>query len=94
MPGTTAKDVINLVLAKQYFDPLTEISASSRTNAILIPHWPGSLGSLSEQIRSAMIEANQIATSTNGSTTARAGLENDVLEMQQERSTRPVLFAG
>jgi hypothetical protein len=50
---------MNLVLMTQYFDTLKEIGASSRTNAILIPHSPGSLASLSEQIRNAMIEANQ-----------------------------------
>jgi regulator of protease activity HflC (stomatin/prohibitin superfamily) len=61
VPGTTAKDVMNLVLMTQYFDTLKEIGASSRTNTILIPHSPGSLGSLSEQIRNAMIEANQTA---------------------------------
>jgi regulator of protease activity HflC (stomatin/prohibitin superfamily) len=60
VPGTTAKDVMNLVLMTQYFDMLKEIGASSRTNAILIPHSPGNLASLTEQIRSAMIEANQV----------------------------------
>lgn len=59
VPGTTAKDVMNLVLMTQYFDTLKEIGASSRSNTILIPHSPGSLSSLSEQIRNAMIEANQ-----------------------------------
>jgi hypothetical protein len=57
--STTAKDVMNLVLMTQYFDTLKEIGASSRSNTILIPHSPGSLASLSEQIRNAMIEANQ-----------------------------------
>jgi hypothetical protein len=47
----------------QYFDTLKEIGASSRTNAILIPHSPGSLASLSEQIRNAMIEASQTVAS-------------------------------
>jgi regulator of protease activity HflC (stomatin/prohibitin superfamily) len=46
VPGTTAKDV-------------KEIGASSRSNAILIPHSPGSLASLTEQMRNAMIEADQ-----------------------------------
>ena len=59
VPGTTAKDVMNLVLMTQYFDTLKEIGASSRSNTILIPHSPGSLASLSEQIRNAMIEADQ-----------------------------------
>jgi regulator of protease activity HflC (stomatin/prohibitin superfamily) len=64
VPGTTAKDVMNLVLMTQYFDMLKEIGASSRTNAILIPHSPGYLTSLTEQMRSAMIEADQL-TKTN-----------------------------
>src|SRR5688572_23728496 len=59
VPGTTAKDVMNLVLMTQYFDMLKEIGASSRTNAILIPHSPGHLATLSEQMRNAMIEADQ-----------------------------------
>lgn len=59
VPGTTAQDVMNLVLMTQYFDTLKEIGGSSRSNTILIPHSPGSLASLSEQIRNAMIEANQ-----------------------------------
>jgi hypothetical protein len=50
---------MNLVLMTQYFDMLKEIGASSRTNAILIPHSPGHLASLSEQMRNAMIEADQ-----------------------------------
>jgi regulator of protease activity HflC (stomatin/prohibitin superfamily) len=59
VPGTTAKDVMNLVLMTQYFDMLKDIGASSRTNAILIPHSPGNLATLSEQLRNAMIEADQ-----------------------------------
>jgi len=61
VPGTTAKDVMNLVLMTQYFDTLKEIGASARTNAIFIPHSPGSLAGLNEQIRNAMMEASQLA---------------------------------
>ena len=64
VPGTTAKDVMNLVLMTQYFDMLKEIGASSRSNAILIPHSPGSLASLTEQMRNAMIEADQTVQGT------------------------------
>ncbi len=60
VPGTTAKDVMNLVLMTQYFDMLKEIGASSRSNAILIPHSPGNLAALTDQIRNAMIEADQL----------------------------------
>ena len=77
VPGTTAKDVMNLVLMTQYFDTLKEIGASSRSNTILIPHSPGSLASLSEQIRNAMIEDNQtVEASSNGRAKALAGVGN------------------
>jgi regulator of protease activity HflC (stomatin/prohibitin superfamily) len=69
VPGTTAKDVMNLVLMTQYFDMLKEIGASSRSNAILIPHSPGNLSTLTEQIRNAMVEADQL--------TAHAGNGHD-----------------
>jgi regulator of protease activity HflC (stomatin/prohibitin superfamily) len=62
VPGTTAKDVMNLVLMTQYFDMLKEIGASSRSNAILIPHSPGNLSALTDQIRNAMIEADQLSS--------------------------------
>jgi len=70
VPGTTAKDVMNLVLMTQYFDMLKEIGASSRSNAILIPHSPGNLATLTDQIRNAMIEADQITgrPAANGQT--------------------------
>jgi regulator of protease activity HflC (stomatin/prohibitin superfamily) len=66
VPGTTAKDVMNLVLMTQYFDMLKEIGASSKSTAVLIPHSPGNLSSLTDQIRNAMMEADQVAQNTNG----------------------------
>ena len=62
--GTTAKDVMNFILMTQYFDMLKDIGASSRTNAILMPHSPGYLATLSEQMRNAMIEADQTVRSS------------------------------
>ncbi|MFO0954712.1 MAG: SPFH domain-containing protein [Isosphaeraceae bacterium] len=41
VPGTSAQDVMNLVLMTQYFDTLKELGQASRTNTILIPHSPG-----------------------------------------------------
>ncbi len=60
VPGTTAKDVMNLVLMTQYFDMLKEIGASSKSTAIMIPHSPGHLASLSEQVRNAMLESGMV----------------------------------
>ena len=60
VPGTSAHDVMNLVLMTQYFDTLKDIGLSSKTNTILIPHSPGGMNQLSEQLREAMITANAV----------------------------------
>lgn len=72
VPGTTARDVMNLVLMTQYFDMLKEIGASTRSTAIMIPHSPGHLSSLTEQIRNAMMEADQVTEHHNGHAEPRA----------------------
>jgi regulator of protease activity HflC (stomatin/prohibitin superfamily) len=66
IPGTTANDIMNVVLMTQYFDVLKDIGASSHTNAVFVPHSPATIGSLTEQIRTAMMEANQIASPPDG----------------------------
>jgi regulator of protease activity HflC (stomatin/prohibitin superfamily) len=58
--GTKAEDVMNLVLMTQYFDTLKEIGLSGKSNTILIPHSPGGMGDISEQMRNAIITANEI----------------------------------
>jgi regulator of protease activity HflC (stomatin/prohibitin superfamily) len=58
--GTNAEDVMNLVLMTQYFDTLKEIGLSSKTNTILIPHSPGGMGDISDQMRDAIITANEV----------------------------------
>ncbi len=60
VPGTSAQDVMNLVLMTQYFDTLKEIGATSRSNTILIPHTPGNISDLSNQMRDAMISAELV----------------------------------
>jgi len=87
VPGTTAKDVMNLVLMTQYFDMLKDIGASSRTNAILIPHSPGNLASLSEQMRTAMIEADQTVR-TQDDRAAPTPLGNGGANGANERAAR------
>ena len=60
--GVSAADVMSLVLMTQYFDTLKEMGASSKSNTILIPHSPGYVNDLSEQLRDAIITGNQVAT--------------------------------
>lgn len=58
--GTSAADVMNLVLLTQYFDTIKDIGANSKSNTILMPHSPGGMTDLSAQLREAMIVANKI----------------------------------
>jgi regulator of protease activity HflC (stomatin/prohibitin superfamily) len=64
--GTSAEDVMNLVLMTQYFDTLKEIGLSGKSNTIMIPHSPGGMGDISEQMRNAVITANEITKSHTG----------------------------
>lgn len=63
--GASAHDVMNLVLMTQYFDTLKDIGLSSKSNTILIPHSPGGMGDISEQMRNAIITANEVSFSQN-----------------------------
>ncbi|KXK27392.1 MAG: Modulator of FtsH protease HflK [candidate division WS6 bacterium OLB20] len=58
--GSSAQDVMNLVLLTQYFDTLKDIGQNASSNTILIPHGPGAVNDLASQLRDAMITANEI----------------------------------
>ncbi len=61
VPGTSAQEVMNLVLMTQYFDTLKDVGLSSNSNTILIPHSPSGMNDISEQLRNAMITANEVS---------------------------------
>lgn len=67
--GPKAQDVMNLVLMTQYFDTLKDIGLSGKSNTILIPHSPGGMGDISEQMRNAIITANEVSFNTSDSDT-------------------------
>jgi len=58
--GSSPQDVMNLVLLTQYFDTIKEIGQTGKTNTILIPHSPGGMSDIAQQIRDAMIVSNEI----------------------------------
>ncbi|MFS7936592.1 hypothetical protein Hanom_Chr05g00417381 [Helianthus anomalus] len=43
VPGTTAKDVMDMVLVTQYFDTMKEIGVASKSYVVFIPHGSGAL---------------------------------------------------
>lgn len=58
--GVKSQDVMNLVMMTQYFDTIKELGMSGKNSTILIPHSPSGMGDLGEQIRNAMITANEV----------------------------------
>ncbi|URE18874.1 hypersensitive-induced response protein [Musa troglodytarum] len=58
VPGTTAKDVMDMVLITQYFDTMKEIGAQSKSSAVFIPHGPGSVRDVADQIRDGLLQAS------------------------------------
>jgi regulator of protease activity HflC (stomatin/prohibitin superfamily) len=53
--GTTAKDVMMLVLVTQYLDTLKDIGAQSKSNTIFVSHSPASVGELFRQMQDAVM---------------------------------------
>ncbi len=58
--GATAQDVMNIVLLTQYFDMLKELGANANTNTVLVPHTPGAVTDLAEQIRTTMLTTDTV----------------------------------
>jgi len=58
VPGTSAKDVMDMVLVTQYFDTMKEIGASSKSSAVFIPHGPGAVKDIASQIRDGLLQGS------------------------------------
>ncbi|CAD6244983.1 unnamed protein product [Miscanthus lutarioriparius] len=58
VPGTSAKDVMDMVLVTQYFDTMKEIGASSKSSSVFIPHGPGAVRDIAGQIRDGQLQAS------------------------------------
>jgi hypothetical protein len=56
VPGTTPREVMDMVLVTQYFDTMKEIGASSMNSMVFIPHGPGAVHDVAEQIRNGLLQ--------------------------------------
>jgi regulator of protease activity HflC (stomatin/prohibitin superfamily) len=63
--GTTAKDVMALVLMTQYFDTLKEIGAQDKSNTLFMQYSPGTLSDTMQQIQSVIV-GNDISAKAGG----------------------------
>lgn len=60
IPGAQAQHVMDMVLLIQYIDTLKEIGGNSKSNVVFVPHSPGNVGGLSEQIRETIFSAKEM----------------------------------
>merc|ERR550514_148758 len=51
-----SKDVMDMMMMTQYFDALREIGATSKGNTVFVPHSPGAVGDVSNQIRMGFLQ--------------------------------------
>jgi regulator of protease activity HflC (stomatin/prohibitin superfamily) len=54
----TPADIINMILTIQYFDTLKEIGANNKSSSILLPHTPGFVRDISNQLKENIISSN------------------------------------
>ncbi|XP_060195950.1 hypersensitive-induced response protein 1-like [Lycium barbarum] len=60
VPGTTVKDVLDMVLITQYFDTMKDVGASSKSSAVFIPHGPGAVSDIAGQIRQGLLQGSAV----------------------------------
>jgi len=56
VPGSTAKDVMDLVLITQYFDTLKEIGLKSGHSTVFVPHSPSAVAHITDQIKKSFMQ--------------------------------------
>jgi regulator of protease activity HflC (stomatin/prohibitin superfamily) len=56
--GVNSHDALELMLVTQYFDMLKDVGMNSKSSTIFMPHTPGAVGEVSNQIRAAFLQAN------------------------------------
>jgi regulator of protease activity HflC (stomatin/prohibitin superfamily) len=57
--GVSTAEVLQLVMITQYFDMLKAIGESDRTNTLFLPHAPGAVKDLSQQIMESFLAAEK-----------------------------------
>ncbi|XP_043715543.1 hypersensitive-induced response protein 4 [Telopea speciosissima] len=55
--GASAKEVMDLIMITQYFDTIKDLGNSSKNTTVFIPHGPGHIRDIGDQIRNGMMEA-------------------------------------
>jgi len=72
IPGASPKEVMDLVLVTQYFDTLKDIGHNGKSNTIFLPHSPGAVADISEQVRNGFLQASASSVSSSGGSHERS----------------------
>ena len=73
IPGVTPQDVMMLVLLTQYFDTLKDIGTTPGKTAVFVPHSPGGLGNLVDQLRDAIMMGSEGSAAAMHSAPGKGG---------------------
>src|SRR5262249_39082294 len=57
--GVTPEEAMRTLILTQYFDTLRAIGAQTRSSTVFLPHSPGGVADLSQQIAEAIMVGNQ-----------------------------------
>lgn len=55
--GISSREVISLMMVTQYFDTLRDLGAHGKANTLFIPHQPGAIGDITDQVRNGFLQA-------------------------------------
>lgn len=83
IPGTTAQDVMALIVATQYFDTLRDMAMHGRMNTIMLPHSPGSAGEFMDQIRNTILAAGNVSAAGAEAPITPAGHPHEPAQVPQ-----------
>lgn len=56
---------MDLVLVTQYFDTLKDLGTNSKSSTIFVPHSPGSVASVADQVRDGFMQGKYSKPSVN-----------------------------
>lgn len=56
--GTSSKEVMDLIMVTQYFDTIKDLGNNSKNTTVFLPHGPGHIRDISDQIRNGLLEAS------------------------------------
>lgn len=58
VPGTSPKEVMDMVLVTQYFDTMRDIGSHSKNSTVFIPHGVGGARDVADQIRNGLLQGD------------------------------------